>query len=843
MSVAPGSLSKKYDTGDRQAAAITARADLYFFSRWMFLQRRGFKWQRANHHKMICDALMRVFRGECKRLIINIPPRYSKTELAVVNFMAWAFGHVPDAEFIHTSYSGTLAINNSTAVRSLVQHDAYAEIFPDMALASDAQHHWKTTAGGVMYATGTGGTITGFGAGKLREGFGGCFPVGTRVWTEAGLLPIDRMVRERIAVKVWSFDYAGKMVLRPVTAWHENPPNAIVRVTFDDGASVECTPDHQFWTEGRGWVRADSLSVDDRLPCIHSGVESLDDVSVHANGIGGRPDTATVLATGASRPVGDREFGLRLGEFGPQVSLASALVDNFRAASDGLPCVAAPDLVNDSRSHSVAHSQILSSNADGVVDGECPIVGEDCDRVHLGLAESPMVLAVDDICCSGVVPDVVEPVIAGIAVSVANIAASRLIADEGSHHQLVDVEDYRLGISGQTDSKVPFAVVAGLENFPGLNVGMPAACVGDQAAFAAHATVVADRVEPFIAGNRQPVLVEYVRHDESTFCLTVDDYHNFTVESGLVVKNCIIIDDPHKADEATSDTVRKGVIDWFQNTLESRKNSPDTPIILIMQRLHQNDLAGWLLGGGNGEKWEHLKLSAWNDDGTPLWPEKHTAEVLRLMEKASPYVFAGQYRQEPAPSGGAIFKPDAMQVIDAVPVGTRFVRGWDLAATQGGGDWTAGVKIGWMPDGRYLIAHSNRFQGGPHEVKTTLVNTAQLDGPECRVRLPQDPGQAGKAQAASLIGALAGYPATSKPVTGDKTTRASPLAAQVNVGNVLMLRGGWNAEFVEELRMFPAGTHDDQVDAASDAFNELAGPSDFGLVDFAEAELRRMGKL
>lgn len=58
----------------------------------------------------------------------------------------------------------------------------------------------------------------------------------------------------------------------------------------------------------------------------------------------------------------------------------------------------------------------------------------------------------------------------------------------------------------------------------------------------------------------------------------------------------IIIDDPHKADEAKSDTIRKGVIDWFQNTLESRKNSPETPIIVIMQRLHEDDLAGWLLG-------------------------------------------------------------------------------------------------------------------------------------------------------------------------------------------------------------------------------------------------------
>lgn len=66
---------------------------------------------------------------------------------------------------------------------------------------------------------------------------------------------------------------------------------------------------------------------------------------------------------------------------------------------------------------------------------------------------------------------------------------------------------------------------------------------------------------------------------------------------------CIIIDDPHKADEARSEVRRQNVIDWFQNTVESRKNSPDTPIILIMQRLHEKDLAGWLLDGGNGEEW------------------------------------------------------------------------------------------------------------------------------------------------------------------------------------------------------------------------------------------------
>jgi hypothetical protein len=155
------------DLRERFVAAEMARADLYFFARWMFRQRRGYGWQRAPHHRLICDALMRVYRGECKRLIINIPPRYSKTELAVVMFIAWALGQVPDAEFIHTSYSATLAGNNSAAVRGLVQHEAYREVFPGLALADEARSHWTTSAGGVMYATGAGGTITGRGGSHL----------------------------------------------------------------------------------------------------------------------------------------------------------------------------------------------------------------------------------------------------------------------------------------------------------------------------------------------------------------------------------------------------------------------------------------------------------------------------------------------------------------------------------------------------------------------------------------------------------------------------------------------------------------------------------------------------
>ncbi|EMD0876080.1 terminase, partial [Acinetobacter baumannii] len=101
------------DAARDKAIRIEAQEDLYFFTRYMFKERRGYKWMQNWHHLEICEALMKVYRGEIKRLIINVPPRYSKTEIAVINFMAWCFGKNPDCEFIHISYSAMLAANNA----------------------------------------------------------------------------------------------------------------------------------------------------------------------------------------------------------------------------------------------------------------------------------------------------------------------------------------------------------------------------------------------------------------------------------------------------------------------------------------------------------------------------------------------------------------------------------------------------------------------------------------------------------------------------------------------------------------------------------------------------------
>lgn len=130
---------------------------------------------------------------------------------------------------------------------------------------------------------------------------------------------------------------------------------------------------------------------------------------------------------------------------------------------------------------------------------------------------------------------------------------------------------------------------------------------------------------------------------------------------GAGIKGCsrfggaIIIDDIHKPSEVTSDTVRQSVNDWYYNTLQSRLNSPDTPIIFIGQRLHEDDLAANLIRTGD---WETLIIPAIDAAGNALHPEMHDIATLKKMQEESPYEFAAQYQQDPQPSGGGIFKPE-----------------------------------------------------------------------------------------------------------------------------------------------------------------------------------------
>jgi predicted phage terminase large subunit-like protein len=140
-----------------------------FFSRYFFKKRFNRKFVIGEHHKIISDILDRVISGELKKVIINIAPRYGKTELAVKNFIARGLSINPSARFIHLSYSDDLALDNSDEVRELIKSAEYQEMFPNVKIKpkSDSKKKWYTSEDGGVYATSAAGQVTGFGAGQV----------------------------------------------------------------------------------------------------------------------------------------------------------------------------------------------------------------------------------------------------------------------------------------------------------------------------------------------------------------------------------------------------------------------------------------------------------------------------------------------------------------------------------------------------------------------------------------------------------------------------------------------------------------------------------------------------
>ena len=297
-----------------------------------------------------------------------------------------------------------------------------------------------------------------------------------------------------------------------------------------------------------------------------------------------------------------------------------------------------------------------------------------------------------------------------------------------------------------------------------------------------------------------------------------------------------LIDDPVRArEQADSEVDREKVWNWYTGDFMTRLK-PGAPQIIIMTRWHEDDLGGRILLTERDE-WDVVTLRAIADENDPLgrrpgemlWTDDDFGYGAMLRERLAFYERVGGmrdwsslYQQDPRPRDGALFKTARIGVLDIPPTKGRVIRAWDLASTKQVGttnpDWTVGVKMLRTPDGGYVVLDVVRFRGGPDEVEEAIVGTAKQDGRMVPISLPQDPGQAGKTQVLYLTRKLTGFTVSTSPETGDKETRASPYASQVNVGNVSIVRASWNAAYLDELSGFPSATKDDQVDASSRAF-------------------------
>lgn len=204
------------------------------------------------------------------------------------------------------------------------------------------------------------------------------------------------------------------------------------------------------------------------------------------------------------------------------------------------------------------------------------------------------------------------------------------------------------------------------------------------------------------------------------------------------------------------------------------------------------------------------------DRGNP----DYRAMLMQLPRVERLRHLAGNWKIRAA--AGLVFDRSWFELVDAAPVEATRVRYWDKAGTEAGGDWSAGVRLSRTREGLWFVEDVVRGRWSAGERNRVIRQVAESDGHDVEIWLEQEPGSGGKESAEISVRELAGWVVRTERVTGEKLARAGPLSAQAEAGNVKLVRGSWCEAFLRELYDFPDGTHDDQVDAAAGAFNQLA---------------------
>jgi len=326
--------------------------------------------------------------------------------------------------------------------------------------------------------------------------------------------------------------------------------------------------------------------------------------------------------------------------------------------------------------------------------------------------------------------------------------------------------------------------------------------------------------------------------DTEAECVTTKGGGRFAVAVGGSFTgrgaDVIIIDDPMKADDAQSEKTRTAVDNWYGTTLVSRLDDKEEgAIILVMQRLHEDDLAGKLL---RDEGWHHLDLPAIAEEdqeipigpcvmhcrkkGEVLHPAREPLAVLeQIKREMGSLAFSAQYLQRPVPVEGNLIKRDWFKNYDSLPSGERVVQSWDVASTtKGVSDWS--VCTTWLIVKRtyYLIDVWRGRLEYPH-LRQKLIALARRYGPNEVLIEQAGPGL-------HLVQELSANPEAGVPVPisikpeGDKIVRMEAQSARFEAGQVFLPKEApWLGDFLHELLAFPNARWDDQVDSVSQFLN------------------------
>lgn len=320
----------------------------------------------------------------------------------------------------------------------------------------------------------------------------------------------------------------------------------------------------------------------------------------------------------------------------------------------------------------------------------------------------------------------------------------------------------------------------------------------------------------------------------------------------------VVCDDPHNVRQAESDAERESVIDWWTLTMPLRGITRNVATVIVMQRLHELDLSGWVISNELEEQnWVHLcypmhfdshhpfisysRTRDWRtEEGELLAPDYMTEAMIKHAGKRlGEYGRAGQFEQRPAPRSGGMFK--RFEDIKPGHLPTEFdalVRYWDRAASDKEGDWSVGVLMARKGNRAYVI-DVIREQSSAAVIEKRIEQTARTDnlkwGHRVSTWVEQEGGASGKGEAERTVERLPGLRVRAERPSTKKTARAERYAIAAENGEVFVVIADWSAEFLSEHRVFDKGAHDDQVDASSGAYRKLFRPDKI-LIGYDEIE-------
>ncbi len=295
--------------------------------------------------------------------------------------------------------------------------------------------------------------------------------------------------------------------------------------------------------------------------------------------------------------------------------------------------------------------------------------------------------------------------------------------------------------------------------------------------------------------------------------------------------------------EAIESIEPAGTEEVFDLQVDRTENFIANGLVSHNTRWVDDDLAGRILASEEGPEWEVVKLPAlaeMNDplgrmEGEALCAERFDVEALRKIQRMQKTDFNALYQQSPVPRGGGKFKRDWFMIVDRAPaVVQRVITYWDKAGTEGDGDYTVGICMSLATDGIIFIEFMWRDQLGDLARERLIKQATQITQRRRSINvtwLETEGGSAGISDSNATIRALAGFTVYAERPSGSKIVRATPFASYAEAGDVRLVKGDWNEDFLQEMSLFPVGKNDDIVDASSGAFNKLFSGAIAGNLD------------